>query len=117
MDQVGDVLTFPDVQGKNIGSAPSTGNGGISLRVVTTSFGSLTDGAAYSHEKSMHNVLPVDINVDNNNSVAYPQLSNIIETTEAFNYDSDPTEHTHTISYTTGLTNYEINIPENFHSC
>ena len=30
--QVGDVLTFPDIQGKNIGSAPSTGNGGISLR-------------------------------------------------------------------------------------
>ena len=110
----GDVLTFPDVQGKNIGSAPSSGNGGISLKVVTTSFENLSDIAAYSHANSMHNVLPVDINVDTPNSVAYPQISNIIETTEAFNYDSDPTEHTHTISYETGLTNYELDIPETF---
>ena len=112
--QVGDVLTFPDIQGKNIGSAPSTGAGGISLKVATTSFGSLTDGAAYSHQQSLHDVMPVDTVVDNNNSVAYPQLSNIIETTEAFDYDSDPTEHTHTINYTTGLTNYKLDIPETF---
>ena len=66
---VGDVLTFPDVQGKNISSAPSTGAGGISLRVVTTSFGSLTDGAAYPHQSSLHDVLPVDTQVDNNNTL------------------------------------------------
>ena len=112
--QAGDVLTFPDIQGKNIGSAPSTGAGGISLRVSTTSFGSLTDGAAYSHDQSLHDVMPVDTNVGNNNTVAYPQLSNIVETTEAFDYDSDPTQHTHTINYTTGLTNYKIDIPETF---
>ena len=112
--QAGDVLTFPDVQGKNISGAPSTGAGGISLRVSTTSFGSLTDGAAYSHAQSLHDVMPVDTNVGNNNTVAYPQLSNIVETTEAFDYDSDPTQHTHTINYTTGLTNYKIDIPETF---
>ena len=110
----GDVLTFPDVGGKNISGAPSTGAGGISLRVSTTSFGSLTDGAAYSPAQSLHDVMPVDIAVGNANSVAYPQLSNIVETTEPFNYDSDPTTHTHTINYTTGLTNYEVNIPETF---
>ncbi len=110
----GDVLTFPDVQGKNIGSAPSTGSGGISLRVATTAFSSAADGAAYSHDQSLHDVMPVDIAVGNANSVAYPQLSNIVETTEPFNYDSDPTQHTHTINYTTGLTNYEVNIPETF---
>ena len=26
----------------------------------------------------------------------------------------DPTQHTHTINYTTGLTNYKIDIPETF---
>ena len=110
----GDVLTFPDVQGKNIGSAPSTGNGGISFKIVTTGFENLSDIAAYSHQASMHDVLPCDTNVDNPNTVAYPQVSNIIETTEAFDYDSDPTQHTHTITYETGLTNYELNIPETF---
>jgi hypothetical protein len=112
--QAGDVLTFPDIQGKNIGSAPSTGAGGMSLRVSTTAFGNAQDGAAYAHQQSLHDVMPVDTNVGNNNTVAYPQLSNIIETTEAFDYDSDPTQHTHTISYTTGLTNYKIDIPETF---
>ena len=29
----GDVLTFPDVQGKNIGSAPSTGNGELVFKL------------------------------------------------------------------------------------
>ena len=111
---VGDVLTFPDVQGKNISSAPSTGAGGVSLRVVTTAFASLSDGAAYSHATSLHQMLPVDTQVSSAQNTAYPQVSNIIETTDPFNYDSDPTTHTHTISYTTGLTNYEINIPETF---
>ena len=110
----GDVLTFPDVSGKNIGSASSTGNGGISLKVATTSFANLQDGAAYSHNQSLHDVLPLDVAVDRPQSVAYPQLTNIVETTEAFDYTDDPTQHTHTIQYTTGLTNYEINIPETF---
>jgi hypothetical protein len=86
----------------------------MSLRVSTTAFGNAQDGAAYSHNQSLHDVMPVDANVGNNNTVAYPQLSNIIETTEAFNYDSDPTQHTHTINYTTGLTNYKLDIPETF---
>ena len=34
--------------------------------------------------------------------------------TEAFNYEEDPTRHTHTINYNTGLTNYKIDIPETF---
>ena len=59
-------------------------------------------------------MLPFDTSVDNSASIAYPQISNIVETTEAFDYEDDPTEHTHTISYTTGLTNYELNIPETF---
>ena len=59
-------------------------------------------------------MLPVDTQVSSAQNTAYPQVSNIIETTDPFNYDSDPTTHTHTISYTTGLTNYEINIPETF---
>ena len=111
----GDVLTFPDVQGKNISGASATGSGGISLRVYSTSFGSdATSAAAYAHETSLHQMLPVDTQVGSNNNVAYPQLSNIIETTLPFDYDGDPTSHTHTINYTTGLTNYKINIPETF---
>ena len=111
---VGDVLTFPDVQGKNISSAPSTGNGGISLEITSTSFVNINDAAAYVHDQSLHDVLPVDTFASNSDSIAYPQLSNIVETTDAINYESDPTEHTHTINYTTGLTNYEIDIPETF---
>ena len=111
----GDVLTFPDIGGKNISGAPSTGSGGISFRVATTSFGSdASAGAAYTHTASLHQMLPVDTQVSSNQNVAYPQVSNIVESTEPFNYDSDPTTHTHTINYTTGLTNYEINIPETF---
>ena len=111
----GDVLTFPDVQGKNISGAAATGSGGISLRIFSTSFGSdATSAAAYAHETSLHQMLPVDTQVGSNNNVAYPQVANIIETTLPFDYDSDPTSHTHTINYTTGLTNYEINIPETF---
>ena len=111
----GDVLTFPDVQGKNISGASATGSGGISLRIFSTSFGSdATSAAAYAHETSLHQMLPVDTQVGSNNNVAYPQLSNIIETTVPFDYDGDPTSHTHTINYTTGLTNYKINIPETF---
>ena len=82
--------------------------------LINKSFGNAAAGAAYSHDQSLHDVMPVDIAVGNANSVAYPQLSNIVETTEPFNYDSDPTTHTHTINYTTGLTNYEVNIPETF---
>ena len=112
---VGDVLTFPDVQGKNISGAAATGSGGISFRVASVSFGgNAEDGAAYPHNTSLHDVLPVDTQVDSNINAAYPQLSNIIETTQAFDYESDPTQHTHTINYSTGLTNYKLNIPELF---
>ena len=109
------VVTFPDVQGKNISSAPSTGSTGISMTINTTSFGAnAEDAAAYPHNTSLHDVLPVDTQVDSNINAAYPQLSNIIETTQPFDYEEDPTEHTHTINYTTGLTNYQLNIPELF---
>ena len=111
---VGDVLTFPDVQGKSISGAPSTGSGGISLEIITTSFANIEDAAAYPHEQSLHNVLPVDTFASNSDTIAYPQVSNIVETTNAFNYEEDPTRHSHTIDYTTGLTNYEIDIPETF---
>ena len=112
---VGDVLTFPDVQGKNISGASETGSGGISFRVDSVSFGgNAEDGAAYPHNTSLHDVLPVDTQVDSAINAAYPQLSNIIETTQAFDYESDPTQHTHTINYSTGLTNYKLNIPELF---
>ena len=85
------------------------------MRVNTTSFGgNAEDGAAYPHNTSLHDVLPVDTQVDSNINAAYPQLSNIIETTTAFDYESDPTQHTHTLNYTTGLTNYKLNIPETF---
>ena len=111
----GDVLTFPDVQGKNIGSASATGSGGISLEIATTSFGAdAAAGAAYPHNTSLHNVLPVDVQVGSNINAAYPQVANVVETTEPFDYDSDPTRHTHTINYSTGLTNYKIDIPETF---
>ena len=110
----GDVLSFPDIQGKNIGSAPLTGAGGISMRINSTTFGNGEEAAAYPHNTSLANVLPFDTVVDNATSIVYPQLSNIVETTEAFDYEEDPTQHTHTITYTTGLTNYELNIPETF---
>ena len=116
------VVTFPDVQGKNISSAPATGtlpppnpNIGISMLINTTSFGdNAEDAAAYPHNTSLHDVLPVDAIVDSNINAAYPQVSNIVETTEPFDYEEDPTEHTHSINYTTGLTNYQLNIPELF---
>ena len=111
----GDVLTFPDVQGKNISGASATGSGGISLRIATTSYGAdAAAGAAYPHNTSLHNVLPVDVQVGSNINAAYPQVANVVETTEPFDYDSDPTRHTHTINYSTGLTNYKIDIPETF---
>ena len=85
------------------------------MRINTTSFGAnVQDAGAYPHNTSLHDVLPVDTSVDNSLNVAYPQLSNIIETTQPFDYEDDPTEHTHTISYTTGTTNYKIDIPETF---
>ena len=111
---VGDVVTFPNVQGKNISSAPSTGSGGISLEITSTSFVNIQDAAAYNHEQSLHNVLPVDAFASNSDSIAYPQVSNIVETTDALNYETDPTRHTHVIDYETGLTNYELDIPETF---
>ena len=116
-----DVLTFPDVQGVNISGAPAQGtlpppnpNIGISMLVNTTGFANFADAAAYSHDQSLHHMLPVDTSVDAAQNVVYPQVSNVIETTLPFNYDSDPTRHTHTINYTTGLTNYQLNIPELF---
>ena len=109
------VVTFPNVAGKNISSAPSTGSTGVSMRIETTSFGAnAEDAAAYPHNTSLHDVLPVDTSVDSAINAAYPQISNIIETTQPFDYEEDPTEHTHTINYTTGLTNYQLNIPELF---
>ena len=107
----GDILTFPDVGGYAISSA---GANAFSVRVDTTSFANSSDAAGYAHNTSLHDMLPFDTSVDNSASIAYPQISNIVETTEAFDYEDDPTEHTHTISYTTGLTNYELNIPETF---
>ena len=111
---VGDVVTFPDVQGKNISSAPSTGNGGVSLKITSTTFVNINDAAAYTHNQSLHNVLPVDTFSSNSDSIAYPQVSNIVESTDALNYEDDPTRHQHIIDYTTGLTNYELDIPETF---
>ena len=112
----GDIITFPDVGGKNIGSAPSTGGGGISMRIDTVGFGEDAGGgaASYPHDSCLANVVPFDTVVDNATNVVYPQVSNIVETTEAFDYEDDPTEHTHTINYSIGTTNYELNIPETF---
>ena len=106
-----DILTFSNIGAYNLSSESTE----FRLQVNTTSYGTnIQDSAGYSHNTSLHNVLPVDTVVDNDNSVAYPQVSNIVEQTEAFNYDDDPTKHTHTINYTTGLTNYQLNIPETF---
>lgn len=106
-----DILTFPNVGGYSISSA---GANAFSVRVETVAFANSSDAAGYAHNTSLHDMLPFDTSVDNSASIAYPQISNIVETTEAFDYEDDPTEHTHTISYTTGLTNYELNIPETF---
>ena len=107
----GDELEFPNIGAYNI----SSGSAAFGMRINTTSFGgNAEDGAAYPHNTSLHDVLPVDTQVDSNINAAYPQLSNIIETTTAFDYESDPTQHTHTLNYTTGLTNYKLNIPETF---
>ena len=73
----GDVLNFPDVGAYSI----SSGSAAFGMRVNTTSFGgNAEDGAAYPHNTSLHDVLPVDTQVDSNINAAYPQLSNIIET-------------------------------------
>ena len=107
----GDILTFPDKDGY----ALSGGSTAFRLKINTTSYGNnIEDSAAYPHNTSLHDVLPLDANVDNNNNIVYPQISNIVESTLPFDYDSDPTQHTHTINYTTGLTNYEIDLPETF---
>ena len=107
----GDILNFPDIGAYSI----SSGSAAFGMKISTTSFGgNAQDGAAYSHNTSLHDVLPVDTNVDSAINAAYPQLSNIIETTQAFDYEDDPTQHTHTINYSTGLTNYQLNIPETF---
>ena len=107
----GNILTFPDIGAYALSSESTQ----FRLTVNTTSFGSnKEDGGAYPHNTSLHDVLPVDTNVDSAINAVYPQVSNIVETTEAFNYEEDPTRHTHTINYNTGLTNYKIDIPETF---
>ena len=104
-------LTFPDIGAYALSSESTQ----FRLRINTTSFGSnKEDAGAYTHNQSLHNVLPVDTNTDSAINAAYPQVSNIIETTEAFNYEEDPTRHTHTINYNSPLTNYQLNIPEVF---
>ena len=106
-------LTFPDIGAYNL----SAGSTAFRLQVNSTSFGNnAEDAAAYPHNTSLHDVLPLDTSVDNPNpdQAAYPQVSNIAETTLSFDYPEDPTNHTHTINYTTGLTNYQLNIPETF---
>ena len=106
-----DELTFGNLGAYTLSSSPTE----FRLKVNTTSYGvNIQDSAGYAHNTSLHNVLPVDTVADNSVSVAYPQVSNIIETTLAFDYEDDPTQHTHTINYTTGLTNYQLNIPETF---
>ena len=105
------ILTFPDIGAYALSSESTK----FRLQVNTTSFGSnAEDAAAYPHNTSLHDVLPVDTNVDSAINAVYPQISNIVETTEAFNYEEDPTRHTHTINYNSPLTNYEIDIPETF---
>ncbi len=106
-----DILTFPNIGAYSLSSESTE----FRLRINTTSFGAnVQDAGAYPHNTSLHDVLPIDTSVDSSQNVAYPQISNIIETTQPFDYDDDPTEHTHTISYTTGLTNYKLDIPETF---
>ena len=107
----GNILTFPDIGAYALSSESTQ----FRLRINTTSFGSAAeDAGAYTHNPSLHNVLPLDTNTDSAINAAYPQVSNIIETTEAFNYEEDPTRHTNTINYNSPLTNYQLNIPEVF---
>lgn len=67
----------------------------------------------YSHTTSLSNVLPFDGSLDAGNP-AFPQVSNIVETTEAFDYEEDPTLHTHTLNYTITPTAYTLNTNEFF---
>ena len=106
----GDEFTFGTLGGYALGQAQE-----FKLKINTVSYGANTqDAGAYSHNTSLHDVLPIDTSVDSSNNVAYPQISNIIETTTPFDYEDDPTKHTHTITYTTGLTNFKLDIPETF---
>jgi len=74
-----------------------------------------TGDNGYSHAASTANVLPYDTVVDGGVSgTVYPQVSNIVEVTDALGYESDPTEHNHTITYTTGTTNYDLVTDEFF---
>lgn len=104
----GDTLTFPNTQGYALSGGP------FQLEVLSTTFGDPAEAAGYSHNQSLHNVLPFDTVVDDSAQQAFPQLSNTIESTEAFGYEEDPTQHTHTIPYVFGATNFDLNIPELF---
>ena len=73
----------------------------------------LSGDNGYSHNQSLANVLPFDTSVDGTQP-AYPQISNTVETTEAFDYEDDPTQHTHNISYEISETNYTLNTSEFF---
>lgn len=111
----GDILTFPDLGGYAIGSALlPDGTKAFRLQVDSTTFSSPNDAAGYAHNTSLHNVVPFDTVTDNVSTQAFAQISNIIETTESFEYEEDPTEHTHTIAYSFGATNFDLNIPELF---
>ncbi len=69
----------------------------------------------YSHTADLSNVMPFDTAVDTGiANTVYPQISNVVVTTNALNYESDPTDHTHTINYETGTTNYNLNTTEFF---
>ena len=73
----------------------------------------LSGDNGYSHNQSLRNVLPFDTSVDGS-TPAYPQISNTVVTTEAFDYEEDPTQHTHNISYEISETNYTLNTSEFF---
>jgi hypothetical protein len=93
---------------RTVGSNYVEGADGVGNDTVPTS-----GDNGYSHNTSLANVLPFDTSVDGT-TPAYPQISNTVITTDAFDYEEDPTEHTHNISYEISETNYTLNTSEFF---
>jgi hypothetical protein len=67
----------------------------------------------YSHTAKLNNVLPFDPSADTDIEAAIT-VSNVVQITDDYNYEDDPTLHKHTINYTVDPTSYTMTTGELF---
>lgn len=67
----------------------------------------------YSHTAKLNNVLPFDPSADTD-VIANATVSNVVQVTDDYNYENDPSLHKHTINYTVDPTVYSLTTGELF---